>query len=367
MIKRPPLKPVKDLFQPEFDTPSIYSLSKDDLIDIIREWGEDDYRGSQVFEWLYNHRVDDFDAMKNIPKALREKLKEHYSIEPLETLVKQESVDGTMKFLFKLRDGYTIETVLMRHDYGNSVCVTTQVGCRLGCTFCASTLGGLKRNLEAGEIVSQVVQIQKVLDETDERVSSIVIMGIGEPFENYNPMMKFIRIINHDDGLNIGARHITVSTSGIVPRIYDFADEDIQINFAVSLHAPTNEQRSKLMPVNKAFDIDKLIHSLEYYQQQTNRRISFEYGLFGGVNDQTEDALRLAELIKGLKCHVNLIPVNHVPERNYVRTKRDDIFEFLETLNNQGVNATVRREQGTDIDAACGQLRAKESTEETRG
>ncbi len=367
MIERPQIKPVKDLFQPDFDTPSIYSSSKEDLIRQMTEWNEEEYRGTQVFEWLYHHRADDFDEMKNLPKSLREKLKAHYSIEPLEALVKQESVDGTMKFLFKLRDGYTIETVLMRHDYGNSVCVTTQVGCRIGCSFCASTLGGLKRNLEAGEIVSQVVQIQKVLDATDERVSSIVIMGIGEPFENYNPMMQFIRIINHDDGLNIGARHITVSTSGIVPRIYDFADEDIQINFAVSLHAPTNEQRSSLMPVNRAYDIEKLMHSLKYYQQQTGRRISFEYGLFGGVNDRKADALKLAELIKDLKCHVNLIPVNHVPERNYVRTKRDDIFDFLETLNHQGINATVRREQGTDIDAACGQLRAKESKEETRG
>jgi 23S rRNA (adenine2503-C2)-methyltransferase len=367
MIERPQIKPVKDLFQPEFDTPSIYTSSKEDLIVRMAEWNEEEYRGSQIFEWLYQHRVDDFDEMKNLPKSLREKLKSHYSIEPLETLVKQESLDGTMKFLFKLRDGYTIETVLMRHDYGNSVCVTTQVGCRIGCSFCASTLGGLKRNLEAGEIVSQVVQIQKALDETGERVSSIVIMGIGEPFENYNPMMQFIRIMNHDDGLNIGARHITVSTSGIVPRIYDFADEDIQINFAVSLHAPTNEQRSSLMPVNRAYDIDKLMHSLRYYQQQTGRRISFEYGLFGGVNDRKEDALKLAALIKDLKCHVNLIPVNHVPERNYVRTTRDDIFDFLETLNQEGINATVRREQGTDIDAACGQLRAKESKEETRG
>lgn len=367
MIKRPEKKPIKDLFQPEFGTPSIYTLTQDELTDLMKAWDEDDYRGRQIFEWLYIHRVDTFDEMMNLPKALREKLAEHYSIEPLETVVKQESVDGTMKFLFRLRDGYTIETVLMRHDYGNSVCVTTQVGCRIGCSFCASTLGGLKRNLEAGEIVSQIVQIQKALDETDERVSSIVIMGIGEPFENYNPMMKFIRIVNHDDGLNIGARHITVSTSGIVPRIYDFAEEDIQINFAVSLHAPFNEIRSQLMPVNRAYDIDKLMDSLLYYQQVTNRRISFEYGLFGGVNDQTEHAEALAALIKDLKCHVNLIPVNHVPERNYVRTKKDDIFEFLETLNNKGINATIRREQGTDIDAACGQLRAKESKEETRG
>ncbi|WP_031548499.1 23S rRNA (adenine(2503)-C(2))-methyltransferase RlmN [Salinicoccus luteus] len=365
MIQRPPKKPIKNNRQPDFDRPSIYSLSLSDLEELAIGWGEERYRGGQIFEWLYTHRADHFDDMLNLPKAMREALAENYSIDPLETVVRQESEDGTMKFLFRLRDGYTIETVLMRHDYGNSVCVTTQVGCQIGCSFCASTLGGLKRNLEAGEIVSQVVQIQKALDETNERVSSIVIMGIGEPFENYVQMMQFIRIINHDAGLNIGARHITVSTSGIVPRIYDFADEDIQINFAVSLHAADNETRTRLMPINKAYDIDKLMDSLKYYQQQTNRRVTFEYGLFGGVNDQPEHAKALSELISDLKCHVNLIPVNHVPERNYVRTSKDDIFDFLETLNECGVNATLRREQGTDIDAACGQLRAKESKQET--
>ncbi|WP_017548490.1 23S rRNA (adenine(2503)-C(2))-methyltransferase RlmN [Salinicoccus carnicancri] len=365
MIERPPKKEIRNYKLPEFDQPSIYSLSKDELKELAVEWGEADYRGEQIFEWLYVHRTDHFDGMLNLPKPFREKLARNYNMDSLETVVRQESKDGTMKFLFRLRDGYTIETVLMRHDYGNSVCVTTQVGCRIGCSFCASTLGGLKRNLEAGEIVSQVLKIQKALDETDERVSSIVIMGIGEPFENYNQMMKFLRVVNHDDGLNIGARHITVSTSGIVPRIYDFAEEDIQINFAVSLHAADNEIRSRLMPINRAYDIDKLMDSLKYYQQVTGRRVTFEYGLFGGVNDQPHHARELSELIKDLKCHVNLIPVNHVPERNYVRTSRDDIFEFLETLNACGVNATLRREQGTDIDAACGQLRAKESKEET--
>ncbi|GAA3718732.1 23S rRNA (adenine(2503)-C(2))-methyltransferase RlmN [Salinicoccus jeotgali] len=365
MIKRPEKKPIKDFQLPNFDRPSIYTLNLDELEALAVEWGEERYRGAQIFEWLYIHRVDQFEEMLNLPKDMRQRLSEMYSIAPLETVVRQESKDGTMKFLFRLRDGYTIETVLMRHDYGNSVCVTTQVGCRIGCSFCASTLGGLKRNLEAGEIVSQIVQIQKALDETGERVSSIVIMGIGEPFENYNQMMKFLRIVNHDDGLNIGARHITVSTSGIVPRIYDFAEEDIQINFAVSLHAADNDIRTRLMPINKAYDIEKLMDALKYYQQETGRRITFEYGLFGGVNDQPEHARELSELISGLKCHVNLIPVNHVPERNYVRTTRDDIFTFLETLNECGVNATLRREQGTDIDAACGQLRAKESKEET--
>jgi 23S rRNA (adenine2503-C2)-methyltransferase len=271
-----------------------------------------------------------------------------------------------MKFLFELHDGYTIETVLMRHEYGNSVCVTTQVGCRIGCTFCASTLGGLKRNLEAGEIVAQVVKVQKALDEQGERVSSVVIMGIGEPFDNYDEMMRFLKTINSDDGLNIGARHITVSTSGIIPKIYKFADEKMQINFAISLHAPNNDIRSRLMPINRAYKLPDLMEAIKYYTDKTGRRISFEYGLFGGVNDQVEHAEELADLIKDVKCHVNLIPVNYVPERDYVRTPREQIFAFERTLKKRGVNVTIRREQGHDIDAACGQLRAKERKEETR-
>jgi 23S rRNA (adenine2503-C2)-methyltransferase len=246
------------------------------------------------------------------------------------------------------------------------VCVTTQVGCRIGCTFCASTLGGLKRHLEAGEIVAQVVTVQQALDETDERVSSVVIMGIGEPFDNYDNMMSFLKIINHDKGLMIGARHITVSTSGIVPKIYQFADENMQINFAISLHAPNTELRSRLMPINRAYKLDDLMKSVRYYIDKTGRRISFEYGLFGGVNDSVEHAEELASLLKGLKCHVNLIPVNYVPERDYVRTPKDKIFAFEKTLKNRGINVTIRREQGHDIDAACGQLRAKERKEETR-
>ncbi len=254
----------------------------------------------------------------------------------------------------------------MRHNYGNSVCVTTQVGCRIGCTFCASTLGGLKRHLEAGEIVAQVVQVQKALDETEERVSSIVVMGIGEPFDNYDALIKFLRIVNHSKGLNIGARHITVSTSGIIPKIYQFADEGMQINFAISLHAPTTELRTKLMPINKAYPLPKLMEAVRYYIEKTGRRVTFEYGLFGGVNDQLEHAEQLAELLKGLKCHVNLIPVNYVPERNYVRTPRNQIFAFERALKKHGINVTIRREHGHDIDAACGQLRAKERKEETR-
>ena len=361
-----PQKKKKNRFLPDFEKQSIYSLRYEEMQAWLVEHGQQKFRAKQIFEWLYEKRVDTIDEMTNLSKDLRALLKDNFTITTLETAVKQESRDGTIKFLFELQDGYTIETVLMRHEYGNSVCVTTQVGCRIGCTFCASTLGGLKRNLEAGEIVAQVLTVQKALDATDERVSSIVIMGIGEPFENYDEMMGFLKIINHDKGLNIGARHITVSTSGIIPKIYDFADEEIQINFAVSLHAANDEIRSKLMPINRAYSIDKLMEAIQYYQEKTNRRITFEYGLFGGVNDQLTHARELAHLIQGLNCHVNLIPVNHVPERNYVKTSKEDIFKFEKELKRLGINATIRRNQGSDIDAACGQLRAKERQVETR-
>ncbi len=350
----------------EMEKKSIYSLQLQEMKDWLSENGEKPFRAEQIFDWLYKKRVTSFEDMSNLSKELRDKLDGQYQITTLNTVIQQTSSDGTIKFLFELHDGYSIETVLMRHDYGNSVCVTTQVGCRIGCTFCASTLGGLKRHLEAGEIVAQVVKVQKALDETGERVDSVVIMGIGEPFDNYNNMLSFLKIINHDKGLNIGARHITVSTSGIIPKIYQFADENMQINFAISLHAPNTELRSRLMPINKAYKLDDLMKAVRYYIDKTGRRISFEYGLFGGVNDSTEHAEELAELINGLKCHVNLIPVNYVPERDYVRTPRDKIFAFERTLKNRGINVTIRREHGHDIDAACGQLRAKERKEETR-
>lgn len=362
----PAIQKKRNKFMPNFERPSIYSLQLGELEDWLIDQSEPKFRAKQIFDWLYVKRVDAFSEMTNLSIELREKLVQSFEITTLEVAVKQESKDGTIKFLFELQDGYTIETVLMRHEYGNSVCVTTQVGCRIGCTFCASSIGGLKRNLEAGEIVAQVLTVQKALDETDERVSQVVIMGIGEPFENYDEMMGFLKIINHDKGLNIGARHITVSTSGIVPKIYDFADESLQINFAVSLHAADNETRSRLMPINRAYDVDKLMEAIEYYVNKTNRRITFEYGLFGGVNDQVHHAKALAKLIKNLNCHVNLIPVNHVPERDYVKTSKEDIFKFEKELKRNGINATIRRNQGADIDAACGQLRAKERKEETR-
>ncbi|MFK9092376.1 23S rRNA (adenine(2503)-C(2))-methyltransferase RlmN [Bacillus salipaludis] len=345
---------------------SIYSLELHELKDWLSENGEKPFRAEQIFDWLYKKRITTFEDMSNIAKGLRDKLSSQFQITTLNTVIQQTSTDGTIKFLFELHDGYSIETVLMRHDYGNSVCVTTQVGCRIGCTFCASTLGGLKRHLEAGEIVAQVVKVQQALDETEERVDSVVIMGIGEPFDNYDNMLSFLKIINHDKALNIGARHITVSTSGIVPKIYEFADEKTQINFAISLHAPNTELRSRLMPINKAYKLDDLMKAVRYYIDKTGRRISFEYGLFGGVNDSTEHAEELADLLKGIKCHVNLIPVNYVPERDYVRTPKDKIFAFEKSLKKRGINVTIRREHGHDIDAACGQLRAKERKEETR-
>ena len=362
----PAIQKKRNKFMPNFERPSIYSLQLGELEDWLVEQSEPKFRAKQIFDWLYVKRINSFSEMTNLSKELREKLAQSFEITTLEVAVKQESKDGTIKFLFELQDGYTIETVLMRHEYGNSVCVTTQVGCRIGCTFCASSIGGLKRNLEAGEIVSQVLTVQKALDETDERVSQVVIMGIGEPFENYDEMMGFLKIINHDKGLNIGARHITVSTSGIIPKIYDFANESLQINFALSLHAADKETRSRLMPINRAYDLDKLMEAIEYYVEKTNRRITFEYGLFGGVNDQVHHARQLAEMIKHLNCHVNLIPVNHVPERDYVKTTKEDIFKFENELKRRGINATIRRNQGADIDAACGQLRAKERKEETR-
>ncbi|MFB7159842.1 MULTISPECIES: 23S rRNA (adenine(2503)-C(2))-methyltransferase RlmN [unclassified Lysinibacillus] len=345
---------------------SVYSLQPKQLEEWLKENGEKPFRAAQIFDWLYNKRVKTFEEMSNLSKGLREKLEASFSLTTLSTIIKQESKDGTIKFLFQLQDGYSIETVLMRHEYGNSVCVTTQVGCRIGCTFCASTLGGLKRHLLAGEIVEQVVKVQQTLDEVGERVSHIVIMGIGEPFDNYDAMMNFLKVINHEKGLNIGARHITVSTSGIVPKIYEFAEEQLQINFAVSLHAPNQEARQKLMPIARAYKLDELMEAVQYYTQKTGRRVTFEYGLMSGENDSVEIAEELSALIKGIKCHVNLIPVNYVPERDYVRTSRSQIFAFEKTLKKNGINVTIRREQGSDIAAACGQLRAQERSEETR-
>lgn len=345
------------------EKPLIYSLTLGEMKDWLTEHGDKAFRAQQIFDWLYVKRVRTFDEMTNLSKDLRQKLQETFRIEAMKEITHQTSSDGTIKFLFQLVDGHAIETVIMRHSYGNSICVTTQVGCRIGCTFCASTLGGLKRNLDAGEIVAQVLMAQRKLDEEEERASHVVVMGIGEPFENFENLMAFLEIINDNRGLNIGARHITVSTSGIVPKIYEFADRGGQVNLAISLHAPNTELRTQLMPINRGFPLDKLLEACRYYIAKTGRRISFEYGLFGGKNDQPEHAEELADLIGDMLCHVNLIPVNYVPERDYVRTPRNDIFRFKNILEERGINVTIRREQGSDIAAACGQLRAQYAKE----
>lgn len=339
--------------------PFIYDYTLEQLQDWMRENGEPAFRASQLFDWLYVKRVTSFDDMTNLSKELRTKLADQFEFVTLNEITRLESKDGTVKYLFGLHDNHAIETVVMRHNYGNSICVTTQVGCRIGCTFCASTLGGLKRNLTAGEIVAQVVKAQQMLDETNERISSIVIMGSGEPFENYDATMAFLRTMIHEKGLNIGQRHITVSTSGIVPSIYKFTEENTQINLAISIHAPNDALRSKLMPVNRRFPFEDVMEACRHYIAKTGRRITFEYALIGGVNDQPEHAQELADVLQGMLCHVNLIPVNYVPERKYVRTSRNDIFEFHRILERNKINATIRREQGHDIAAACGQLRAK--------
>ncbi|WPS86679.1 23S rRNA (adenine(2503)-C(2))-methyltransferase RlmN [Brevibacillus halotolerans] len=343
--------------------PLIYSLRLEEMKQWLEENGEKAFRAAQIFDWLYVKRVTAFEEMSNLSKALRDKLNEEFRINALTEITHQESADGTIKFLFQLIDGHAIETVIMRHNYGNSVCVTTQVGCRIGCTFCASTLGGLKRNLDAGEIVAQVLQAQRALDADEGRVSHVVVMGIGEPFENFEPLLSFLNIINDNRGLNIGQRHITVSTSGIVPKIYEFAERGGQVNLAISLHAPNTELRTKLMPINRGFPLEKLMEACHHYIAKTGRRISFEYGLFGGQNDQPHHAEELAELIGDMLCHVNLIPVNYVPERDYVRTAKNDIFTFKRTLDDRGINVTIRREHGSDIAAACGQLRAQHAKE----
>ena len=339
---------------------SIYSLDIQDWQNWLQEQKQPKFRANQIFDWLFKKRVTSIDEMSNLPKDLKGLMQESFDVTTLKERKKQVASDGTTKFLFELSDGDLIETVLMRHKYGCSVCVTTQVGCRIGCKFCASTLSGLKRNLQAGEIVAQVLRVQQYLDESQERVSHIVVMGIGEPFENYENLTKFIEIIHSEKGLNIGSRHITVSTSGIVPKIYNFADQHPQVSFAVSLHAPTDELRTQLMPINRAYPLEKLMEAVKYYIKQTNRRITFEYGLIKNVNDTVECANQLADLVGRLNCHINLIPVNYVPERGFDRTPIEHIEKFEQTLKKRGVNVTVRRELGSDIDAACGQLRAKE-------
>lgn len=343
--------------------PSIYSLTRQTMQEWVLEQGEKKFRADQIWEWLYRKRVQSFEEMTNLSKDLIAKLNDQFVVNPLTQRIVQESADGTVKYLFELPDGMLIETVLMRQHYGLSVCVTTQVGCNIGCTFCASGLIKKQRDLNNGEIVAQIMLVQKYFDERgqDERVSHIVVMGIGEPFDNYNNVLNFVRTINDDKGMAIGARHITVSTSGLAHKIRDFANEGVQVNLAVSLHAPNNELRSSIMKINRAFPIEKLFAAIEYYIETTNRRVTFEYIMLNEVNDGVEQALELAELLKNIKklSYVNLIPYNPVSEHDqYSRSPKERVLTFYDTLKKKGVNCVVRQEHGTDIDAACGQLRS---------
>lgn len=334
----------------------IYDYTQEQLIDLFLTMSQKKFRATQVFEWLYRHHITSFDEMKNIPQALRDELKEHYDVSPLKIVEKQVSSDGTIKYLFELKDGGLIESVLMVHDYGRSLCVTSQLGCNMGCAFCASGLLKKQRNLTAGEMVNQVLT---VMADTCDRVSHVVVMGTGEPFDNYDAVMDFIHIINHPKGLAIGARHITISTCGLCDQIEMYAHEGIQTNLAISLHAPNDEIRNQLMPINKRYSMDALKKSLEYYIQTTNRRVTLEYILLKDINDDLTHARQLAHYIRGMNVYVNLIPYNAVDEHGFQQSSSQKVEAFKSELLRLKINVTQRKEHGRDIDGACGQLRAK--------
>jgi len=335
---------------------NLYGYTLDALGDYLVQNKFKKFNATQVFEWVYQKKAQDFDLMSNLNKELRDHLSREFSLSNLPIELKQTSADGTIKYLFVLEDGYLIESVLMRHEYGLSLCVTSQVGCNMGCSFCASGLKKKTRNLEAHELVNQVVSVER---DIDQKITHIVVMGIGEPFDNYDHVMNFVRIINHAKGLAIGQRHITISTCGIVPRIYDFAKEPIRPNLAVSLHAPNDALRTQIMKINKRYPLKDIIEALKVYFEQTSRRITFEYILLHGVNDSVELADELSDLIRGLNAYVNLIPYNPVTEFAYQATDPKRASQFYDRLMKRGIAVTLRREQGKDIDAACGQLRMK--------
>ena len=335
----------------------IRSLSLDELKIEMESIGEKAFRAKQVYEWLHTKLADSFDEMTNLSKDLREKLDGAYRIPSVQMLERQVSnQDGTNKFLFQLEDGNVVESVLMRYKHGNSVCISSQVGCRMGCKFCASTIGGLERNLLSSEMLGQIYQIQKI---SGERVSNIVIMGTGEPLDNYDNFVRFIRLVSDENGLNISQRNITVSTCGIVPNIKRLAEEGFQITLALSLHGSAQEKRKTLMPIANKYELSEVLDACDYYFEKTGRRISFEYSLVQGVNDRDEDARELIGILKPRNCHLNLIPVNPIKERDFQKPSRKSAEEFKNRIEKSGVNVTIRREMGSDIDGACGQLRRR--------
>lgn len=328
---------------------------------VVNDLKDKKFRARQIYDWMHVKCVQNFDEMTNLSKVLRQKLSENATLCPVEKancLISQ--IDGTRKYLFRMEDGSIIESVLMKYKHGNSVCISSQVGCRMGCRFCASTLLGLERNLNTSEMLGQIYAIQR---DTGERVSNVVIMGTGEPLDNYDAVVRFIRMISDEKGLNISQRNITLSTCGIVPKIYQLADEHLQITLAISLHASDNEKRKSMMPIANKYDMDTLLEACRYYYETNGRRLTFEYSLARGVNDSPEDARALAKLLKGFMWHVNLIPINPVEERSYVQSDRKSIVNFKNSLEKYGGNVTIRREMGRDIQAACGQLRRRYMTQ----
>ena len=335
----------------------IKSMNLPELTVLLEGLGEKAFRAKQIYQWIHEKQVDSFEEMSNIPKNLKETLEEQTYLTSLKKEEVQISkIDGTRKYLFLLEDGNVIESVLMRYKHGNSVCISSQVGCRMGCRFCASTLDGLVRGLTPGEMLDQIYQIGK---DIGERISNVVVMGTGEPLDNYDNLLRFIELLTDENGIHISQRNLTVSTCGIVPKIRELADKQLAITLALSLHASSQEKRLSLMPVANKYDIHEVIDACKYYFEKTGRRITFEYSLVGGVNDTDDDAAQLTKLIKGINCHVNLIPVNPIKERDYVQSNARVIEAFKNKLEKNCINVTIRREMGRDIDGACGQLRKR--------
>lgn len=344
-----------DRYEEDMERVDLRSLTQEEMVQLAEGYGEKPFRGRQLFEWVHRKQIQEYDEMKNLPQKLLEKISEKYVISGVRIRKKQVSQKkDTAKYLFSLSDGNLIESVWMKYHHGNSVCISSQVGCRMGCTFCASTLNGLTRSLTAGEMLSQVYEIQK---ETGERVSNVIVMGMGEPLDNYDNLIRFIRLLSDENGIHISQRNITVSTCGLVDQIRKLMEEKLQITLAISLHAPNDEIRRQTMPVANKYSMDEIFSVCREYIDKTGRRVTFEYSMIDGVNDGKAHALELARRCRGLNCHINLIPLNEVKERKARRSREENIRDFKIVLERNRINVTIRREMGSDIDAACGQLR----------
>ncbi len=343
----------------------ILSMTLEEITEEFSAMKIQKFRAKQIYEWLHKHLASSYDEMLNIPKTLREELSEKFPLYNCSIARKQVSkLDGTVKYLFEMHDGDFVESVVMKYKYGYTICVSSQVGCKMGCAFCASTLGGFKRSLMPGEILSQLYTAQKDLGE---RISHIVLMGMGEPLDNYDNVMRFLELITDEKGLNLSMRNISLSTCGIVPKIHEMLEKHLQLTLSISLHAPSDELRSRIMPINKRYSVDELLKTCRKYASETSRRISFEYAMLSGVNDSDDCAYLLASKLKGMLCHVNLIPVNEVAESPFKPSTSERVERFVQILEKNGINATVRRKLGSDIDASCGQLRQKENKNRMKG